>query len=209
MTGRQEQPLRLDVRLGIADDPGKWLEAVPLDGPLADHDRRRATVRDARHVAGGRGPARRVAAILALGQVKGGLESGKGLDRRVPTRALVDADDGLAALGVAHRHRGELGVEPPGVHRRDRVHVTAQRELVLVLAADLPGDGRPLGVGADMALLDGAPQRVVHGRVDDRPVAQAIPETGTGQQYGPPFMLSIPPATTTSASPALIWPRRT
>ena len=31
----EEQPLRLDLGLGVADDPGQRLEAVPLDGPLA------------------------------------------------------------------------------------------------------------------------------------------------------------------------------
>ena len=127
-------------------------------------------------------PLGRVAAILTLGQRKDRLESGEGLDRRVAPGALVDADDGLAALRVADGHRRELGVETPRVHGRDRIHVTAQRELVLVLAADLVGDRHALGVGAHVALLDGAPQRVVHGRVDDRPVAKAIAEAGLGQE---------------------------
>ena len=39
-----------------------------------------------------------------------------------------------------------------------------------------------LGVGADVALLDSAPQRVMDGGVDHRPVAQAIPEAGLGQE---------------------------
>ena len=45
---RQEQPARLDLRLGVADDPGEGRQAVTLDGTLAGDDRRRGAVRDAR-----------------------------------------------------------------------------------------------------------------------------------------------------------------
>ena len=46
--GRQEQPLRLDLGLGVADDPGERREAEPLDGALAGDDRRGGAVGDAR-----------------------------------------------------------------------------------------------------------------------------------------------------------------
>ena len=44
----EEQPLRLDLGLGVADDPRERREAEPLDGPLAGDDRRGGAVRDAR-----------------------------------------------------------------------------------------------------------------------------------------------------------------
>ena len=127
-------------------------------------------------------PLGRVAAILAVGQGEDRLESGQGLDRRVPPGTLVDGHDGLAALRVAHGDRRDLGLEPTFVDRRDRALVAAQRELVLVLAADLVGDRDALGMGAHVAPLDGAPQPVVDRRVDQRPVAQAIAEAGPGQE---------------------------
>ena len=123
-------------------------------------------------VAGCGGAARGVAAVLAIGQIERGLESGEGLDRRVAARALVDGHDRLAALGVADGHGRDLGVEAAAVDRRDRVLVAAQRERVLVLAADLLVDRDALGVRAHVALLDGAPQTVVHRRVDELAVAQ-------------------------------------
>src|SRR6185436_18743479 len=51
--GRQEQPLRLDLGLRVADDPGERREPEPLDGPLAGHDRRGRSVGDPGRVAGG------------------------------------------------------------------------------------------------------------------------------------------------------------
>ena len=129
----EEQPLRLDLGLGIADDPGEGLEAVSLDGPLARDDGGRGTIGDAGRVAGGDGAAGRVAAVLALGQGEDGLESGQRLDRRVTARALVDGDDGLAALGVADGDRRDLGLESARVDGRDGELVAAQREFVLVL----------------------------------------------------------------------------
>ena len=45
---REEQPLRRDLGLGVADDPGERLEAEPLDGAFAGDDRGRRAVGDAR-----------------------------------------------------------------------------------------------------------------------------------------------------------------
>ena len=64
----EEQPLRRDLGLRVADDPGERLEAVPLDRPLAGDDRRRGAVGDAGGVAGGDRAGRGVAAVLAVGQ---------------------------------------------------------------------------------------------------------------------------------------------
>ena len=61
----EEQPLRLDLGLGVADDPGQRLQAEPLDGPFAGDDGRRGAVGDARRVAGRDRALRRVAAVLA------------------------------------------------------------------------------------------------------------------------------------------------
>ena len=51
-------------------------------------------------------------------------------------------------------------------------------------AADLVGDRDALGVGAHVAVLDGAPQPIVNGRVDERPVAQPIAEARPRQEVG-------------------------
>ena len=44
----EEEPLRRDLGLGVADDPGERLQAEPLHGPLAGDDRRGGAVGDAR-----------------------------------------------------------------------------------------------------------------------------------------------------------------
>jgi hypothetical protein len=59
-------------------------------------------------------------------------------------------------------------------------------------------------MGAHVTVLDGAPQAVVDGGVDERRVAQTGPKRAPGRRYGAVFIDSIPPATTRSASPARI-----
>ena len=86
----------------------------------------------------------------------------------VAARALVGVDDRLAALRVADRDGRELGVEPARVLRGDRPLVALEREGVLVLAADVVLDRDALGVGAHVAVVDGAPEAVEDGRVADR-----------------------------------------
>ena len=60
---REEQPLRGDLGLGVADDPRERRQAEPLDRTLAGDDRRGGAIGDARRVAGGDGPVGRVAAV--------------------------------------------------------------------------------------------------------------------------------------------------
>ena len=73
------------------------------------------------------------------------------------------------------------------------------------LAADVVLDRDALGVGAHVAVLDRAPQAVVDGRVDERRRRRGGSRSGRpGRRYGAPFIDSMPPATTTSASPARI-----
>ena len=153
-------------------------------------------------VAGGDACHRRVAAVLAVGQRERRLESRQSLDRRVAARAFVDVDHRLAALGVADRDRRHLGVEAAGIDRGDRLLVARQRERVLVLAAHGVADRDALGVRAHVAVLDRAPQAVVHGRVDELAVAEAVAEAAPWRnRYGAWFIDSMPPATTSSASP--------
>src|SRR6185436_11582290 len=87
----EEQPLRRDLGLGVADDPGKRLETEPFDGPLAHDDRRGRTVRDPRGVAGGHGPGRGVAAVLACWQVEDGFQPCQRLRAGVPSRPVTGA----------------------------------------------------------------------------------------------------------------------
>src|SRR4029079_11390859 len=98
----EEQPLRGDLGLGIADDPGERPESEALNGALADDYRRGRSVGDPWGVAGGHGPGRRVAAVLAGRQVEDRLQPCQRLRAGVPSRPLVDVDDRLAALGVAN-----------------------------------------------------------------------------------------------------------
>ena len=112
------------------------------------------------------------------GRANAGLRRASASIVEVAPRALVDGDDRLAALRVADGDRRHLGVEPPGVDGGDRLLVAGERERVLVLAADVVRDRDALGVGAHVAVLDGAPQAVVDGRVDQLPVAEAKAEAG-------------------------------
>src|SRR4051812_941602 len=48
---RQEEPLRLDLGLGIPDDPNEWREAESLDGPLARDDGGGGPIRDTGRIA--------------------------------------------------------------------------------------------------------------------------------------------------------------
>ena len=96
-TGREEQPLRRDLGLRVADDPGERLEPEPLDGPLAGDDRGRGAVGDPGRVAGRDRADRRGAAVLAVGQRERRLEPCERLHRGVAARPLVDGHDRLAA----------------------------------------------------------------------------------------------------------------
>ena len=57
-------------------------------------------------------------------------------------------------LRIADGHRRHLVVEPARVDGGDRLLVALERELVLVLAADVVLDRDALGVGAHVAALD-------------------------------------------------------
>ncbi|MEA2578727.1 MAG: acetyl-CoA C-acetyltransferase, partial [Chloroflexota bacterium] len=122
----------------------------------------------------------RVAAVLAIWQREGRLQPGKRLGRGVAAGALVGGHDGLAALAVADRDWRHLRIETAGVDGGDRLLVAAQGERVLVLATDVLLDCDALGVGAHVAVLDGAPQAVIDGRVDElgvpEPQAEVAPK---------------------------------
>ncbi len=114
-----------------------------------------------------------------LGSSKAGLRRAERLERRVAPGPFVDGHDRLAALCVAERDRGGLGIEATGVDGGDGLLVARERECVLVLAADAVLDRDTFGVGAHVAVLDRAPQPVVDGRVDQLTVAEAEAEPGT------------------------------
>ena len=146
-----------------------------------------------------------VAAVLAVGQRERRLELRERLGGRVAARVLVRRSTTVSRpFASRDGDRRQLGVEPAGVDRRDRLLVAGQRERVLVLAADVVLDRDALGVGAHVAVLDRAPQAVGDGRVDELGVAEPEPERAPGRRYGAPFIDSMPPAMTTSASPARI-----
>jgi len=180
----EEQPLRLDLGLGIADDPGERPQAEPLDRPFAHDHRGGRPVRDAGRIAGSDRPLGRVAAILAGRQGERGPETLEGLEGRIAARVLVLRDDRLAALRIACRDRDEFIREPPRVHRRDRATMTLERERVLVAATDAVADRDPFGVCTHVTVLDRAPQAVADRRVDDRAIAEPVAEPGVRQQVG-------------------------
>ena len=182
--GSQEQPLRLDLRLGVSDDACQGLKAEALDGPLADDHGRSRAVGDARCVAGRHGALGRVAAIARLDrrQREDGLEACERFERRVPARPLVRVDRRLAALCV-HRDDGrDLVLEAAVVDGGDGPLMRLERERVLLRAGDVVLDRDPLRVGAHVALLHRAPQAVVHGRVDELAVPEPVAEAGVWQQ---------------------------
>ena len=152
-------------------------EPEPLDRALAGDDGRGGAVGDALGVARGYRAQRGGTAILAFGQRERRLEAGQRLHRRIAARAFVDGDDGLLALCVADGDGRHLGVEPAGIDGRDRLLMAGERERVLILAADVVRDGDPFRVGTHVAVLDGTPQAVVDGRVDQLPVAETKTET--------------------------------
>src|SRR6185503_20658213 len=63
-------------------------------------------------------------------------ELGQLLERRVGARMLVAGDRNRLALSLRNFDRDQLRFEEPALVRRRRALLTAQRELVLVLAAD-------------------------------------------------------------------------
>ena len=75
--------------------------------------------------------------------------------------------------------------------------MAAQRELVLLLAADAALFGDRLGAHAHVLVVPRRPQPVVDDRVLHGRVAHAIAEARPGSRCGPWLMLSMPPATTT------------
>ena len=110
------------------------------------------------------------------GRAKTGRSLASASGARVAAWVLVGFDDGLATLRVGDRDRRHLGVEATGIDRRDRLLVAGERERVLVGAADLVLDRDTLGVGAHVAVLDGAPEPIGDGGVDQLGVAEAEPE---------------------------------
>ena len=77
---------------------------------------------------------------------------------------LVDHDVALAGLD---REGRDLVLEPAGLLRRLGLVLAGERELVLLLAADLPLPGHVLGGGAHVVAVEGVPEPVLDHRVDE------------------------------------------
>ena len=107
--------------------------------------------------------------------------------------------------------RRDLVGEAAFLLRGGRALVALRRELVLRLAGDAADLADVvLGARAHVHRVERAPQAVVDHRVDELAVAHAVAGTRAfGRRYGALVIDSMPPATTTSASPAwIIWSAR-
>src|SRR4029079_4918435 len=100
------------------------------------------------------------------------VELREGFAARVAPRVLVLADDRLATLRIRDRDRRHLGVETTAIERLVRALVAREGEVVLIGASHLVLDRDALGVRAHVAVLDGAPQAIGDGRVDEPGVAE-------------------------------------
>ena len=98
------------------------------------------------------------------------------------TPSSVSASDRVAAA-LGHLDGHDLLGEPPLLGRRGGPLVGGGRERVLALPGDL-GARRVVAVGgeAHRALVEGAGEPVVHHRVDQRAVAEAVAGAGLGEQ---------------------------
>ena len=135
----EEEPLRRDLRLGVADDPGERLQAEPLHGALAGDDRRRGAVGDARRVAGrdrAVGHARRRIGLRS-GSAKTGFSRPSASRLVSRARPFVGVDSRPSSLPLRTGTGTISSSKRPASIAAMRLLVALQRELVLVLAADL------------------------------------------------------------------------
>ena len=80
-------------------------------------------------------------------------------------RIFVGVDDHVALAGL-DGHRRDLVLEFAGLLRGFRLVLRGDRELVLLLARDLPLLGDVLGGGAHVIAVEGVPQAVLDHGVD-------------------------------------------
>ena len=181
--GARNSHFGLDLGLGVADDPGERREPEPLDGALAGDDRRGRSVGDPGRVAGGdradrgarRGPRRRAGRRPASAEPALRASSRGAVPRRRSTTVSRPlASRTVTGASSASNRPASMAAIAFWCDARAKASWSARPTSSL--------DRDALGVGAHVAVLDGAPQAVVDGRVDQLAVAEAIAEPGARQQ---------------------------
>ena len=174
---------------------GLLVETVDLEDRAVDLDRQIAAFREQRVVIGRR-VGRRDGALLR--------------ERRAQTRHLVELDPrGLLVLvdqervaaALGHLDRDDLRLEAALFLRRLGALVALGRKRVLVFAGEPVLLRDQVAAIAHVHLVVGIPEPVVHHRIDDLLIAHAVAAARTRHEVGRVVIDSMPPATTTSASP--------
>ena len=141
---------------------------------LRGDDHRGAAVGDLAGVAGGD----------VAGLVERRAEAAEALGGGVAADALVLLDHDRVAPPLRHLDRDDLVVEQAVLGGRRGPLVALGRQLVLRGPLEAGRRGVLLGAGAHRDLVEGAEQAVVHHRVDDLLVAEAVAGTGAREQVG-------------------------
>ena len=101
-----------------------------------------------------------------------------------------------------HGNGNDLVIEPAGILGGAGLLLGSGGELVLLLAGDAPDVVDVLSGGAHVVVVVSVPQAVLDHGVDQLLVTHAGAPAGIQERQGAALMFSVPPQTTTSASPA-------
>ena len=123
-------------------------------------------------------------AVMLPALSKAGRSAARRLDGGVATDALVGVEDHRVALALGDLDLDDLVVEQPVLGGPGGPLVGLGGQLVLRLAGQAGGGGVLLGAGAHGHLVEGAEEAVVHHRVDDLLVADAVAGPGPGEEVG-------------------------
>ena len=201
----EEQPLRFDLGLGVADDPGERREAEPLDRALAGDDGRGGAVGDPGRVAGGDRADVAAPRSSPSGRAKAGLSRASASieeSRRGPSSTLTRPSRGPSRRGRSpapsrrrtgrHRWRRSPSGGEPSANASWSSRLTssamATRSAWVPMWQSSMAHHRPSWTVASIS----------------SPLPRRRPKRAPGTRYGAPFIDSIPPAIASSASPARI-----
>src|SRR5690606_2490846 len=151
----------INASMGPGNNTGKRLDTALLGFGSAHEHHSGSTVIDARRVAGSHG----------AGLVERRAQLGNALQRSALADVLVLVDDRIALLAL-DGDSDDLVLELAGLLRGLDLVLRREREVVLILAADLPLTGDVLSSGAHVVVIESIPEAVLDHRIDERDVAQ-------------------------------------
>ena len=103
-----------------------------------------------------------------------------------------------------NRYRNDLGFECAALDSFASFDLRTDTECVLVFTSDAETFSNVFSRDAHMIVVECVPEAIFDHRIDEDTIAHAIAITSFRNAKGAMDMFSMPPATMTSASPALI-----